>query len=65
MRIELNGTPVVTGSATLDALVKEQGFEAESVATAVNGGFVPRHARAETVLSHGAKVEVLSPMQGG
>jgi sulfur carrier protein len=65
MRIELNGATVATEATTLAALIDERGFEAACVATAVNGVFVPRPARAGTVLVEGAKVEVLAPMQGG
>lgn len=65
MRIELNGTPIDTGAETLATLILEQGFDAASVATALDGQFVPRSARETAPLSRGAKVEVLSPMQGG
>ncbi|MDE3027310.1 MAG: sulfur carrier protein ThiS [Paracoccaceae bacterium] len=65
MRIDLNGAPVMTDAGTLAALIEEHGFDAASVATALDGQFVPRSARAETALRDGAKVEVLSPMQGG
>lgn len=65
MRIDLNGTPVTTAAETLAALLEEQGFDSASVATAFDGLFVPRSFRAATALRDGAKVEVLSPMQGG
>ncbi|WP_068304709.1 sulfur carrier protein ThiS [Pararhodobacter sp. CCB-MM2] len=65
MRIDLNGASTVTDAGTLAVLLDEQGFDAASVATALDGLFVARSARAATVLRDGAKVEVLSPMQGG
>ncbi|MFD1883152.1 sulfur carrier protein ThiS [Paracoccus pacificus] len=65
MQIELNGLPVTTDAATLEALIAERGLDAGSVATALNGAFVPRGMRPATPLIPGAKVEVLSPMQGG
>ncbi|OWU67056.1 sulfur carrier protein ThiS [Roseovarius sp. 22II1-1F6A] len=65
MRIDLNGAPITTGAETLAALLDEQGFDAASVATALDGLFVPRSVRAATTLRDGAKVEVLAPMQGG
>ncbi|OWU84304.1 sulfur carrier protein ThiS [Oceanicola sp. 22II-s10i] len=65
MRIELNGTLTETTADTLAALLAEQAFDAASVATAVDGAFVPRGLREGTALRDGAKVEVLSPMQGG
>lgn len=65
MRVELNGKQVETIAATLSELIEEQGLAAPSVATAVNGEFVPRGMRDGTALSEGARIEVLSPMQGG
>ncbi|GHE05079.1 hypothetical protein U879_04935 [Defluviimonas sp. 20V17] len=65
MQIDLNGEARATGARTLAALIEEQGFDAASVATALNGNFVPAPARAAALLHEGAKVEVLAPMQGG
>lgn len=65
MRIELNGNPVETGSSTLADLITERGFPEAAVATALDGVFVPRNARSGTALTAGARVEVLTPMQGG
>lgn len=65
MQIELNGEKITTTAANLDGLVQERGFDAASVATALNGAFVPRGMRVEAALTEGAKIEVLSPMQGG
>ena len=65
MRIELNGAPIETGSRTLADFLDERGFEAEAVATAIDGTFVPRTARPNAELSEGVKIEILSPMQGG
>lgn len=65
MQIDLNGAPVTTAAETLAALIDEHGFDAASVATALDGVFIPRTMRSTTPLHGGAKVEVLSPMQGG
>lgn len=65
MRIDLNGKPYTTNAQTLAALVDETGAEAKAVATALDGMFVPRPLRADTALTAGARVEILSPMQGG
>lgn len=65
MRIELNGESLTTQAATLALLLEEQGFDPNSVATAIDGDFVPRSLRAAASLQDGIKVEVLSPMQGG
>lgn len=65
MRLEVNGTPREVAARDLAALIDELGFEAAAVATALDGAFVPRPARAATPLRDGARVEVLAPMQGG
>ena len=65
MRIDLNGAPVETGAATLADLIAERGFDAAAVATALDGAFVARGARGQTPITPGARIEVLSPMQGG
>lgn len=65
MKIVLNGEPrEVTTAALADALV-ELGFVEATVATAVNGSFVPAAARAAHALAEGDRVEVLAPRQGG
>ncbi|MGH8207119.1 MAG: sulfur carrier protein ThiS [Steroidobacteraceae bacterium] len=51
--------------ASLAALLERLGFGAMTVATAVNGEFVPHTARAQRVVHAGDRVEVLAPMQGG
>jgi sulfur carrier protein len=61
----LNGEGIETEARTLAELVAGQGFAATAVATAVNGDFVPRQARAATLLSGGDKVEIVAPRQGG
>ncbi len=65
MRIDLNGQTRETSATTLAELIAQENFEAPSVASAVDGQFVPRDARAEFHLEAGMKVELLSPMQGG
>lgn len=65
MQIELNGVLITTEVTSLAKLLNEQGLDASCVATAINGKFVPRGAYADTKLGEGAKIEVLSPMQGG
>lgn len=65
MHVDLNGAGIETAAASLAALIDERGLDPASVATAVNGDFVPRPMRAQTVLAEGDRIEVLSPMQGG
>lgn len=65
MRLEVNGEPREVGSENLAALLDELGIAGASVATALNGQFVPRTAREGALLKSGAKIEILAPMQGG
>ncbi|MBD3677939.1 MAG: sulfur carrier protein ThiS [Rhodobacteraceae bacterium] len=65
MEVELNGVRVNTAARTLAALLDEQRFEAKTVATAINGDFVPLSLREASRLTEGDKIEVLAPMQGG
>jgi sulfur carrier protein len=74
MKILLNGAwlelpstapPAATARPTLAALLQACGYGVATVATAVNGEFVPAQGRAEMSLSDGDRVEVLAPMQGG
>ncbi len=73
MRIQLNGVwhelPALEESPaaapTLTALLQACGYRGATVATAVNGEFVPAQARAQLALAEGDRVEVLAPMQGG
>jgi sulfur carrier protein len=64
MNITLNGEPAHTGAATLAGLLEEKGLGSK-VATARNGDFVPRDARAATPLADGDRIEVVAPTQGG
>ncbi|MFZ1104505.1 MAG: sulfur carrier protein ThiS [Hyphomicrobiaceae bacterium] len=63
--IVLNGERIETPARTLADLIAGQGLAQTAVATAVNGAFVPREARAATLLSGGDKVEIVAPRQGG
>jgi sulfur carrier protein len=66
--IWVNGQPsgVTEGSTVLDAL-RELGLEADArgVAVAVDGEVVPRGRWGAQALAAGARVEVLTAMQGG
>lgn len=65
MKIELNGeTREVRADRLADAL-EELGYGEATVATAVNGTFVPATARAGRGLADGDRIEVLAPRQGG
>jgi sulfur carrier protein len=65
MKIVLNGEPRDVRAARLAAALAELGFGGATVATAVNGSFVPAPAREAVVLAEGDRLEVLAPRQGG
>ncbi|MEO1494967.1 MAG: sulfur carrier protein ThiS [Pseudomonadota bacterium] len=65
MKITLNGEATEIIATTLDAAVDELGYTGKIVATAVNGDFVAREARGETMLVEGDRLEVVAPLQGG
>lgn len=65
MKIELNGEAREVSAGQLAEALVELGYGGATVATAVNGAFVPVAARAERTLSEGDRLEVLAPRQGG
>ena len=65
MRIEVNGEPQEIEAASLSEALAELGLADATVATAVNGDFVPRDAREATRLNEGDRIEILSPRRGG
>ena len=66
MQVWINGKP---GELADDARVPDAltllGVPQKGVAVAVDGAVVPRAAWADTVLTDGARVEVLTAVQGG
>ena len=65
MKIVLNGEPREVTSPALAAALAELGYADTTVATAVNGTFVPVTTRATHTLAEGDRLEVLAPRQGG
>jgi sulfur carrier protein len=66
LQITLNGEPhPVPEGQTLADLVAALGQPPQALATAVNGEFVARTARAETVLCDGDAVFTFQPITGG
>ena len=64
--ITVNGEPrSVDAGATLADLVAALGATPQSLATAVNGEFVPRAARAGVQLREGDAVFTFQPITGG
>lgn len=68
MKVELNGKQVeLDQGATVADAVAGAGANPErrGVAVAIDGEVVPRSAWQETVLREGAKIEVVTAVQGG
>ena len=65
MKIHVNGETLETTHTNLAALLVELGHDAEKVATAVDGLFVARTARANTVLTETSAIDIVAPMEGG
>ncbi|QNT78368.1 sulfur carrier protein ThiS [Entomobacter blattae] len=65
MILTINGKEHTVSASTLTTLLNTLGYDAELVATAVNGQFISREHRTTLKLSEGDAVEILAPMQGG
>jgi sulfur carrier protein len=66
VQITLNGEPrALEGAQTLADLVAALGQPPQSLATAVNGEFVPRAAREAVQLREGDAVFTFQPITGG
>ncbi len=65
MRIQVNGRPREVESTTLEALLRELGYEDQKVGTALNQEFVRDRDRDRTMLQEGDAVEIVTPRQGG
>ena len=65
MKLIVNGEAREIAAPTLDKALEELEMGGRTVATALNGAFVPARRRAEAALKEGDRLEVLTPMQGG
>lgn len=65
MKVILNGEKTDTCAKNLKEFLFERNIDSTTVATAVNGEFIPRTHHENQPLSAGMKLEVLAPMQGG
>lgn len=66
MRIVLNGeTREVAADATLAGILADAGMPEQGIAVAVDGEVVPRAERAGHRPRDGARIEVLTAVQGG
>jgi sulfur carrier protein len=65
MRVTVNGAQKDVAATRIDALLGELEFEGTHFAIAVNYDVVPRARWAETAITEGDMVEILTPRQGG
>ena len=66
LRVSVNGQPrELPAGCTLAMLLKLLEAAPETVATAINGDFVPRSERAARVLQEGDAVMCFQPITGG
>lgn len=49
----------------LAQLLVQQGYEAQKIAVAINGEFVPRSQYTATVINDGDKIDVIQAVGGG
>jgi len=65
MRLIVNGEDRDIEAVTLAAALVALDYEDTTVATALNGEFVPKRAREATPVCEGDRIEILAPRQGG
>ncbi len=65
MRIQVNGRPREVEATTLEALLRELGYDDQKVGTALNQEFVRDKDRQNARLQEGDAVEIVTPRQGG
>jgi sulfur carrier protein len=65
MRVIVNGEHTEIGARDLAALLSEMEYAHRHLAIAVNYHVVPRARWAETALSAGDQIEIITPRQGG
>jgi sulfur carrier protein len=65
VKILVNGAWCDMAATDLASALEELGYGRATVATALNGEFVPASLRSDAPLTEGDRVEVLAPMQGG
>jgi sulfur carrier protein len=65
MRVIVNGERTEIAATNLDRLLNELDYEDTHVVIAVNQHVVPRARWAETELTGGDQIEIITPRQGG
>jgi sulfur carrier protein len=65
VRLLVNGEAREIEATTLAAALAALDFAEATVATALNGEFVPKRDRDSTRVKEGDRIEILAPRQGG
>lgn len=65
MRLFVNGESRDVEATDLSGALQALEYEGATVATALNGEFVPKRARGATPVNDGDRIEIVSPRQGG
>jgi sulfur carrier protein len=65
MRVIINGEARDLESSNLESLLLECGYQDKPIAAALNGEFIHRHLRVETILREDDRVEIISPIEWG
>ncbi|PZQ16873.1 MAG: thiamine biosynthesis protein ThiS [Ancylobacter novellus] len=65
MKLIVNGSTLEVEAETLASALVALDYGDATVATAVNGAFVPKGARADRTLNDGDRIEIVAPRQGG
>ncbi len=65
MRVTINGEAREIAATRVDALLGELDYEGTHFAIAVNYDVLPKSRWAETQLTAGDEIEIITPRQGG
>jgi len=65
VKIYVNGIETLIENNDLNSVLVQLGYQNVTIATAINGDFVPLSLRTKSTMQDGDKLEILAPMQGG
>ena len=65
MRLIINGEQREVSSVSVDALLAELDYEGTHFAIALNYDVLPKSRWADTALTNGDEIEIITPRQGG
>ena len=63
--VKVNGTEIDIAGKTLTEYLETTNYDMKRIATELNGDIVPKATYAETVLSDGDSIEIVSFVGGG